>query len=565
LTGNLGMRAKRTYFVLPAGFIAALGLAGCNSILGLNQLSIGLDQPDGSMMNDAPPIGPVIDATPDGYIGECVTNAECTERATAEATDAGTLPDAADGGARVVPAICQKPEARCVQLLSEDCNDITGNYRDDDAIILGTLFSTVGAQAATNLQRQRSATLAIEQINGVGGIPAATPGGPRRPLVMVSCDEATKVMRAGAHLVNDLRVPAIVGPNTSQDTIDLSNSLTNQAGTVLMTPTAVASSIPELMDNDMTWLMVPSDKQRGRLMINQINQLETELKEARGKATIKLGIVFRNDALGQGTRSSLNDLVLNGKPLNDPVNAGSVTGNVTIDGYDFVAPNQDALVNRYVQFAPDIVVLAGTAEAITAVLNPIEQRWADAGGGRPYYVLIDSAKVPELIAAAANPDLRARVRGTGITPGPTSDSVKTAFELDYRARYGTSPTASGVGPAYDAAYAIAYAMSAIPHDAPVTGPNIAKGLRKLAGGETKVSVGVSGVLPAFSRLGAGDSISAVGTFLPLEWDDRGAVVGGTIEVWCIGYPANSAAYESSGLLYDVKKDEVYGTYTACSK
>jgi branched-chain amino acid transport system substrate-binding protein len=379
---------------------------------------------------------------------------------------------------------------------------------------------------------------------------------------MVSCDEATKVMRAGAHLVNDLRVPAIVGPNTSQDTIDLSNNLTIQAGTVLMTPTAVASSIPELMDNDFTWLMVPSDKQRGKLMIDQINQLERDLN-MQGKSPVRLGIVYRNDALGLGTQRSLNDLILNGKPLNDPINAGSPTGNVTIDGYDFSAPNQDTLVNRYVTFAPDIIVLAGTAEAITAVMNPLEARWPDGGAARPSYVLIDSAKVPELLTAAANANLRARVRGTGITPGAASDPVKTSFELDYRARYGATPTASGVGPSYDAAYAIAYALSAT-KDLPVIGLNIAKGLRKLAGGPTIVNVGSSSVLTAFTHLGAGENITGIGTFVPLEWDDRGAVVGGTLEVWCIGAPAGSAAFQSSGYFYDIKSDMYSGAYTPCT-
>jgi hypothetical protein len=213
-------------------------------------------------------------------------------------------------------------------------------------------------------------------------------------------------------------------------------------------------------------------------------------------------------------------------------------------------------------FQPDIVVLAGTAEAITAVMNPLETAWP-AAAPRPQYVLIDSVKVPNLLTSAAtNPDLRSRVRGTGLTPGTASTSVLNAFNLDYIARYGMPTTASGVGPSYDATYAIAYALAAT-KDLPVSGANIAKGLRKLAGGATPIEVGGSKVLSAFSKLGAGENISAIGTFVPLEWDDRGAVVGGTIEMWCIGVPAGAPAYGSSGLKYDIKTGMVSGEFKPC--
>ena len=84
--------------------------------------------------------------------------------------------------------------------------------------------------------------------------------------------------------------------------------------------------------------------------------------------------------------------------------------------------------------------------------------------------------------------------------------------------------------------AIAYALAAT-RDLPVTGANIAKGLRKLAGGTTDIEVGQNTVLQAFARLGAGENINAIGTFLPYEWDERGAVVNGTIEIWCIAQAA----------------------------
>jgi hypothetical protein len=366
-------------------------------------------------------------------------------------------------------------------------------------------------------------------------------------------------MRAGDHLVNRLRVPAIVGPNTSQDTLDLSNAISVPGRTVVMSPTAVASSVGSLIDDDFTWLMVPTDVQRAPLMISQINALEGTLKVARSVDAVKLGIVFRDDALGIGTRSSLNALVLNGKPLSDPTNLGN---RVHINPYDFSAENQHEIIAEYVKFLPDIVVLGGTAEAISRVMVPLEAAWP-AGAPRPEYVLIDSVKVPELITAATgNDDLRRRVRGTGITPAASSAPVYEAFKLDYQIAYPGSSIISGMGPAYDATYAIAFAFASS-LDGSLDGTAVKAGLRKLGGGDMSIEIGATRALSAFQRLAAGETIEAHGTFSALDWSADGTTNGGTIEMWCIGVPGGKPAYQSSGLTFDVKTQKETGTYTQC--
>ena len=560
------MRAMRSNSLLLS-FVAVSILASCNAILGLNDLSFNEGKDAGPDVTIVPPV----DAPPEGYVGECSTNLECTERATAAAKAAGNLPDAADGGPGVMPAICQKPEGRCVELLSPDCEGVEGDFTDDDAIVIASLFTTVGAQRGMNLERQRGAQLAVIHINKQGLPPATTPASSnrRRPLVMVMCNEAnhpgapevTVLDRVGAHLITNLRVPAIVGPNTSQDTLDLSKKISVEAGTLVLTPTAVASSVAELMDNDLTWLMVPSDVQRGALMINQLNKIEEDIRAARNKQYIKLGIIYRDDAVGAGTYGALQNMTFNGVSLSHAINIG-VGGNVVIDKYSSMVPA--TLVSRFAdEFKPDILVLAGLAEVITTFMNPFEDRLPDGGADRPYYVFTDQLKGPDLIASARRiPSLRGRVRGTGITPGTKSQGVHTAFELDYSVTFGQPPTASGAGPSYDAASAIAYAIAAT-RDMPVTGANITKGLRKLSGGATEIEVKASNVLQAFNRLGAGENINAIGTFLPYEWDERGAVVNGTIEIWCITQVGMTPAYQSAGLFYDIKTNELSGMYTPC--
>jgi ABC-type branched-subunit amino acid transport system substrate-binding protein len=531
-------RSSRSSIAL--GLLSALCLSACNAITGLDQFEAASAADAGGMAQGEQP--------PDT---RCQSHRECTERASAAAP-----------GEEVVPAICVPSEGRCAELLSEDCTVVTGDYLQSEAIVLGSLFSTQGSQAATNVPRQQSAILAIEQINRVGGVPAGPTSAKTRPLVLVSCDESVNLLRAGEHLVHDLKVPAIIGPNTSQDTLDLSDQLTIAAGTLVISPTAVASSIAHLRDDGLTWLMVPSDEQRAPVMMQQINALETQLKQERDRDVLKLGVVFRDDALGLGTRVSLNALVFNGKALSDPLNLGN---NVRIDPYDYVDADQGPLVDAYAEFQPDIMVLAGTAEAITQIMVPLEQRWSDEDAEhRPYYVLIDSSKVPELLAAAGeSDDLRRRVRGTGITPGTRSAAVYNAFKVDYQLRFPDSPaTLSGMGTSYDSAYAMAYALGAT-KDVPVSGAAIAQGLRRLSGGPTAIDIGSTKILAAFSLLAAGESITATGTFGPFQWTDDGASGGGTIEVWCIGTPTRTPAYASSGLTFDVATQQFSGEYTGC--
>jgi branched-chain amino acid transport system substrate-binding protein len=489
-------------------------------------------------------------------VSTCETNLECTEAATLAAVGG------ADASANsTVPAVCLQAEHRCVTLLSDDCKTVTGDYTDDRAIIIGSLFATQGTTAAQNIPRQQSATLAVEEINAAGGIPSST-AGISRPLVMVSCDVSTELVRAATHLVSDVKVPAIVGPNTSQDTLDVSNKVTIQAGVVVISPTAVAASIADLLDNDMTWLMIPSDDQRAPLMIRDINDMETKLTSSRGTSSIKLSIIYRNDALGVGTRTSMDALTINGKPLSDPVNAGSTTGNVHIDPYDSKLTDIDAILTKEIAFAPDIVVLAGTSETVTKIMTPLEAGWP-SGAERPYYYFIDPSKGQDLLTAVTGKDeLRVRVRGTGTRPNSASEAVTNAFNLDYGARYGSQPTASGAGTSYDAAYAIAYALAAT-KDLPISGATVAQGLRKLTGGTVSVDTGTQDLLQAFQTLASGQPIQGTGTNCDLEWDQRGIVTGGTIDMWCISNTSGTPVFASSGLTFDIKTQTYNGEYTQC--
>jgi hypothetical protein len=78
-----------------------------------------------------------------------------------------------------------------------------------------------------------------------------------------------------------------------------------------------------------------------------------------------------------------------------------------------------------------------------------------------------------------------------------------------------------------------------------------------------VELQVSNVLAAFSHLAMKQPISAIGTFGPLAWGGNGAVLGGTLELWCISNAGGRLSFESSGRTLDLARGELQGEFVQC--
>jgi ABC-type branched-subunit amino acid transport system substrate-binding protein len=509
----------------------------------------------------------------------CLTNQECTDRASA--------------GGETVPAVCvQKGTPRCVELLTEDCTTITGDYLDDNAVLIASLLSTTGAQAATNIPRQQAAIMAVEQINATNasnGILQSSAPGDTKKLVMLSCDEIADLPRVASHLVTDLSVTAVVGPNLSQDVLDLTTGDPERglpssaaAGVALFTPTGVASAIASIPDNGMTFMMVPSDIQRVELMIRRYKDVEAALRVARGR-DVKLAIYYRDDALGQGTRDGLassSTMTVNGDTLSFAIS----TNMARQDGYDPLSTDNTALVADYIAFRPDIVIVVGAGESIKYFVKQLEEAWDDLPPSvePPYYIGIDSVKTPDLVTlVTGDDDLRLRWSGTGLTTSLESRSILSAFQIAYGSRWvdgegNPQPaTGSGLGPAYDAVYSIALGLVGKRSSASA---DLVEGLPRLSSNtEACTYDGPFLNAPCFSladhsrtlyqnmgMLLDEDDVTEIGTAGRLEWDDQGAKATGIIEIWCIDAtnPAQPI-FATSGLTYDVSTRVTMGTFTQC--
>jgi ABC-type branched-subunit amino acid transport system substrate-binding protein len=426
----------------------------------------------------------------------------------------------------------------------EVCGVLAGPERDERAIRIGALAATSGPQAAANLARQASAMLAVDAINAAGGVPI---DGTAHPLVLIGCDARGNLLGAGKQLVSELGVRAIVGPDESEDSFALATKIAIPNDTLVVNPVATATLLVDLLDEGLQWSMVSNDALRAPWMKAQLEALEAALRLQRGRSDLKLAIAVRADTQGQSARVALRSLTFGGESITELQNLGS---RVRIDAYSPDASDQDALVDAYVKFAPDIVVLLGMTEAVTQILGPLEQRWAAASLGvpPPEYLVTDAARVPDLASIASrNESLRARIRGVGATFTASASAANAAFVEAYRRRFPREVEGiSGLASTYDAVHAIAFA-AATAGEFPVSGRALARGLRSLSNraANTPLDVRPEQLASALEQIEAGEPLRVGGAFGPLAWDDRGAPVEGALEVFCVGSRSGRPYIESS--------------------
>jgi ABC-type branched-subunit amino acid transport system substrate-binding protein len=543
-------------FVLLLLLVSAVNAAGCAAIHHLDDYTTGGGGAGGPSSKDDPKMTPPGGSDTTTPATTCTTHRACTDAATAAA------------GGIATPAVCVKASGKCASLVTAECSRVHGDPSNENAILLGTLFGSDPVSATS----ERAAVLAAEEINtadGAKGLPPTTTSGEVRPIVIVACDAQGGALQATRHLVDDLHVPAIIGPAAGEDVVAATQQVSAKGGTLLMTE-AVASSVTNLADEGLTWRLVPSDSQRAKLVIQQINALEDLLRATRSLTSVKLGIVHPANALGESAREAIRGkLILNGRFITDPANAA----NVSLDTYppgDMAAARN--IATRYAAtFKPDIVFVASKDE-VTGVIVPLEQALTVARVlNRPYYLATDAAKTDDFLSALAAPDMPAdikrRVRGVGVRPDASSATVLSDFVTAFTRRHGVAPgppssqTTASAAAAYDATYAIAYAIAATPH-LPLFGPSVAQGLRSLAIGDA-FTVGPSSVEAVVRALEANRSVALRGTFSSMQWDLTGDMSTGSVEVWCIGSLSGRPVFGSSGLTMDVANQVIGGAFVQC--
>jgi branched-chain amino acid transport system substrate-binding protein len=475
--------------------------------------------------------------------GGCVSNADC--------------PDVAGG-----PQICRKSDAACVPVVTAECPRILGkgaaSLKNDDAIVLGSIFSLKGVNQASGTARTNSVELAATDFEEtVVGLPGGT-GGKPRPLVFVACDDSSDngvANKAAAHLVTDLRVPAIIGPGGSGIVTSVAQTTTIPGGVFLITPSATSTSLSGF--DPLVWRTAPSDVLQAEAIKDQIAAMEVKFKADNPSVTkVKVEVVYQNNTYGQGLLTAMsNGLTINGALVTDTANAGLFKG----IAYDATTLDPAAAVAQVITDKPNLLVLVGTAEVITKFLTPVEASWPGATP-RPLYLLSDAArKTDALDAVKGNDPLRLRVRGT--VPG-TANALFNSFKLRYAGKFGGDTSVFGMAGAYDSVYLLAYAIVSL-GASPVTGKAIAAAMPKMVGG-TKTDLVPDGIKAAFQTLAnASGKLDVNGASGPLDFDPAQHEAQSDIVVFCISKDGGgNPVFSETGRFYDASAKKMAGTF-AC--
>jgi ABC-type branched-subunit amino acid transport system substrate-binding protein len=517
-----------------APLFCSLLLLGCRQIAGIDDLA-ELDHV--RRMEDTP----------------CASSKECSERF-------------------AVPTLCRARDARCVPLLSDDCDGFTGDPLARGALIFGSIQPTTGLEGADGRSLRRALGLAVEDFElGTKGLPPLTGEDTRRPLAIVHCNDrgqSENAVRAARHLAETLEVPAIVGASFSGVTLAVATSVTIAHDTLLMSPSATSSAISELEDHGLVWRTAPSDVVQASAQVALIERLAEQLQQGNSVARpLTIAILHKGDAYGYGLAEDvLEELTWNGRRALDARNAAYVARKDYGDPSNVEAGplRYERVVRETLALAPDVVLLYGTSEVASDVLTPLEAGWP-ASAKRPYYVLADGGRTDDTRAAieALDPDgtngLAERLLGT--EPGAISPE-----QALFAGRYASAaddpeePVAFGAANAYDAVHLLAYAAVAADRPMP-SGSDLAAGLVQFlprAGSEESAfSIGPRSLNAVFRALKAGQRLLLAGASGPLRFDLDSGDVMSDILLWC---PQRDAAERlrliTYGERYDVTSHEI---------
>jgi branched-chain amino acid transport system substrate-binding protein len=371
----------------------------------------------------------------DSLANGCTKTAECTSRL---------------GDYHICKRAPGAPSGTCANLFSANCTRVSGDYKNDDAFIFGSVLPSTGPDTSTGKACENAIILAIEDLRQTAnGLPALAGEG-KRPLVLVACSDQSdkEVGMAGAtHLVEEVGVSAIIGAQWSGVTTAIATTVTAKRDVLLLSPSATAVAITGLEDNGLLWRTSPSDVFQATALVKYFSMVEKAVVAGRPGAKVKAAMVFQGGDYGLGISEKITDkqttggLQLNGFPANDPSNSEHFKTFNYGDPSESEPLTTDRVVTNLIQFAPDIVLLLGTNEGVTQVLKPVEQQWGishpDVPG--PRWILGDGGEIKELWDfIAGNDGLRRRTTGT--VPGTNNPLFQSFKQSTTRRASTTEPT-----------------------------------------------------------------------------------------------------------------------------
>ena len=517
-------------------------------------------------------------ARPDDY---CESNAECAGK-----SDAGT-------GAG--PAICVNKA--CKPLLSEDCTGIIGtkdDYLRDDVVVYGFLMNITGASTVSvGLGSLGSLVLGREHFyNTFKGLPSGTGSSARpRPFIYVVCNEFVDPARATKHLVEDLKVPAILGPEISDNTFNIAQNITIPAGVAVLTPASTTGALASLQGG-LTFRNFGTDDDFMAVYQEIVNQKQVSLTSAGIVAgnTLKVGVFHKGETTGTYLATNLRaKLTFNAQSGQANSDANLMKSFNYGYGPGQTQAQSDAqtatAIDQIVAYQPHLIFLPGSGEVFPA-MQQIEAKWATVNAAltyKPFYIPYSAAagfNWKAWMSLPGNDTIRQRVLFPSHQLPPPGDTTAAAVQSQAVNEFNTkfpggfqlawlenqsqpntdagSPatgtlTSGGPLSSYDNGHLIPLASihSMAANKGQVTGAGIAAGLRSFGAGGVNVAITATPQGPltdAVTAIQKGEKVQYYGINGIIAFDATGTTHT-PVQMRCVGATPNFAT-TAAGLFFN---------------
>ncbi len=453
---------------------------------------------------------------------QCSTNQECSEK---------------NGGA---PFRCVPQTKRCVALTSPECSILLGEKQDwlsDQAIFIGMSQH----KALDGTLQLFGADLARSEIRLAlgGGLPAITPGGPKRPMVIISCPVEpapaggflSEVMRGWRYLSGEVKIDAAMPLLSQTVTAATPEVLIPNGVPTIATASATPIVVSTYQDRDLVFQMGATDTDQVPLLQSFLTDHLTPRVYADNIAPagtpIRVQLVYASDAANGNTADAIIKTLKWNEGKSTVENGANFLATDVGDSTDKVGnPNFNARIVSAISaartFQPHIVIMALAPALGATFMVPLETQWP-AGVPRPLFVSTLAAWANSVSAQIGSRDaLRKRYYGLEPVSAGFDQARFDEFAIALRIKF-PEMLNQNLGPqtyyAYDAIYALAHAIVSA-GATQLNGDVIVRGLRRLGTGPA-VNANPTDLTKGFAALQSGGSISLQGISGPLNFDEGG--------------------------------------------
>ncbi len=537
--------------VLAAAGILGVSVSSCSLVLKTNHTQCSIDSDCTSRGADWANYvcGPDnICAKPQDY---CDTNSQCIDGNEGKAFQ------------------CRKDIHKCTPLLlAPNCFQLLAtrpgveDLRNDDVLIIGLEVSATGATETLGPPQLEGSELARSEFMKLGG-GGLRMGSKSRPVVYVACDSTVDAPKVSHHLVDTVKVHAVLGPGNSGLFATVGPQIFQPAGVFAITGAAGGVQIGALnqASGGLLWRTIPSDSLQFAAIPPYVVQVEEPLVRSKYglKATdnIKFAVAHTTDALGAAASTFLSqNLKFNGlSAVDNADNYKDVAyGDVQID--TDTAQKQAAAAAALAAFKPHIIFIGGRNEALPGITKAVELQWTETTY-RPLYIYNSVIFAPttgsflDTTYTDATVKEELRLRMTGVTPSSPNQPQLAQYKIRHHAQFdnfvwqnldplpttGKPPVSSGPtlqsSGFYDAAYVLLSALIATGKENP-TGAEIGAAVAKLQPftGSTQVDIGPDNLVTFSTTLASGKPVDLNGVLSNLSFDATNTITT-NVAAYCI--------------------------------